>query len=142
MYRNTQFGTVIVVSLLGVLAFGIWFGLRTSWQPVAIALPAIIVAVLALFYRLTVTVDADAIRCAFGIGLISRTIPLDRVKDAQRVRNRWYYGWGIRRVPGAWMFNVSGLDAVEVTLEGGKRFRIGTDDPEGLLAAIRLARKS
>jgi hypothetical protein len=37
------------------------------------------------------------------------------------------------------MFNVSGLDAVELELISGKRFRIGTDHPEGLETAIRQA---
>ena len=52
------------------------------------------------------------------------------------VRNKWIYGWGIRRLPGGWMYNVWGLDAIELDLVSGKRFRIGTDDPDGLLAAI------
>jgi hypothetical protein len=36
------------------------------------------------------------------------------------------------------MYNVWGLDAVEVELSSGKVFRIGTNDPENLLAAISL----
>ena len=64
---------------------------------------------------------------------------MDQIADARQVRNRWYYGWGIRRVPGAWMFNISGLDAVELTLRSGKRFRLGTDDPQGLVFAIGQA---
>jgi len=39
-----------------------------------------------------------------------------------------------------WVYNVSGLEAVEVTLRSGKRFRIGTDEPEALLTALQRAR--
>ena len=49
----------------------------------------------------------------------------------------WYLGWGIRGIPHGWMFNVSGFDAVGLYLASGKRFRIGTSDPSGVISAIR-----
>ena len=36
-----------------------------------------------------------------------------------------------------WLFNVSGLQAVEIFLRSGKKYRIGTDEPERLVEAIR-----
>ncbi len=50
--------------------------------------------------------------------------------------NRWYYGWGIRLTPQGWLWNVAGLDAVELTFSNGKKFRIGTDEPGKLLEAL------
>ena len=35
------------------------------------------------------------------------------------------------------LYNVSGRDAVEIRLDTGRRFRLGTDDPDGLVAALR-----
>ena len=58
------------------------------------------------------------------------------------MRNEWYYGWGVRLTPYGWMFNVSGLDAVELTFESGKRFRIGTDRPGEVIDAMRLHKPS
>jgi hypothetical protein len=40
------------------------------------------------------------------------------------------------------MRNVGGLDAVGLELTSGRRFRIGTDEPERLLHAIEEARRS
>ena len=57
--------------------------------------------------------------------------------EAQPVTNKWYYGWGIKRTPHGWLFNVSGLQAVEITLRSAKKYRIGTDEPERLADAIR-----
>ena len=34
------------------------------------------------------------------------------------------------------MYNVSGLDAVELTLRNGRRFRVGTDERQALLNAL------
>ena len=73
----------------------------------------------------------------FGLGIIRRTIALADVTGCTVVRNPWWYGWGIRLIPHGWMWNVAGLDAVELQFRTGRRFRIGTDDPEGLAAAIR-----
>jgi hypothetical protein len=38
-----------------------------------------------------------------------------------------------------WIFNVSGFDAVEIIMRNGKIYRIGTDIPSGLEAAIKQA---
>jgi hypothetical protein len=41
--------------------------------------------------------------------------------------------------PGFRLYNVSGLDAVELRLKSGDIRRIGTDDPHGLAAALKSA---
>jgi hypothetical protein len=51
--------------------------------------------------------------------------------------DRWRNGFGIRIGPGFWLYNVSGLDAVELRLRSDEVRRIGTDDPEGLAAALK-----
>jgi hypothetical protein len=51
----------------------------------------------------------------------------------------WYAGWGIRWTGDGWLYNVSGLRAVELRTRHGKRYLIGTDRPEELEAAIRQA---
>ena len=42
----------------------------------------------------------------------------------------------MRKIRNGWMYNVWGLDAVQLELQSGKSFRIGTDDPDGLVAAL------
>jgi hypothetical protein len=36
-----------------------------------------------------------------------------------------------------WLYNVFGSFAVEIRLKNGKKYRIGTDDPQGLNNAIQ-----
>jgi len=95
------------------------------------------VSLLLLFSTLTVIVSDGWLECRFGVGLIWRRIRLSDVRNAEAVRNKWYYGWGIRLTPHGWLWNVAGLDAVELTFANGKKFRIGTDEPGRLLEAIR-----
>ena len=95
-----------------------------------------------MFSRLKVRVASGQVHVAFGAGWPRRTVDLNDVVAVNQVRNNWYLGFGIRRIPRGWMYNVWGLDAVEIELPDGKVLRIGTNDPEGLHSAIALRRKS
>jgi hypothetical protein len=98
---------------------------------------AVLALVLLLFGSLTVEVDREAIRLRFGVGLVRKRIPLAGFRSWREVRNPWSAGWGIRLFPGGVLWNVSGLDAVELVLADGRRFRVGTDEPAELVRAIR-----
>ena len=73
------------------------------------------------------------------LALSARECDLRRFVACEPVRIRWWYGWGIHLTPFGWLYNVSGLDAVAITLRAGRKFALGTDDPHGLLAALRAA---
>jgi hypothetical protein len=139
-YRHTQFGTVIVVSLLLSAVLFAGLGRMTGLTPLAVVGPALMAGFLALFYRLTVEIDATHLTFRFGIGLIRKSIPLAEIVEAKPVRNSWLYGWGIHRTPHGWLYNVSGREAVEILLASGKRFRLGTDEPRRLALALHAAR--
>lgn len=138
-YRHTQVGWVVIASAIGVAAL-IGPTLRSAHLPFGPSLVvALVMLALLLFTTLTVEVDGEQIRVGFTIGLVRKRIPLRDVQQYREVRDRWYYGWGIRALPGGWLWNVSGLDAVELVLRSGRRFRIGTDEPASLAAAIAQA---
>ncbi len=138
-YRHTQVGWMILGALAAVLAF---VGMQVGREATAAIGPLVVVsAILVLgFSALSVEIDGEAIRLRFGIGLIRKRIPLAEVKAWEAVRNPWYSGWGIRLGPGYVLWNVSGRDAVELTFASGRRFRIGTDEPEALASAIERAK--
>lgn len=85
---------------------------------------------------LTVKVDGGYVSAAFLAGWPKHRIALDDIESATRVRNKAWWGLGVRKVPGGWMYNVGGLDAIEIVRSNGKRFRIGTNDPDGLEKAL------
>jgi len=136
-YRHTQVGWAVILPILVVL--GVTLGnlvLTPNSAEIILWVTILLAVVLSLFATLTVTVTDDEVECRFGVGLIRRRIHLSQVQNAAVVRNKWYYGWGIRLTPGGWLWNVSGLDAVELTFKNGKKFRIGTDEPDRLLQAL------
>ncbi len=135
-YRHTQYGFWITLpSLLTSLTLLVLSWYNFSWP---MALTGVLLGTLSLlFYRLVVTVTDEGVRISFGIGLIHKTIRLDRIQSVAAVRNKFWYGWGIRCYPGGWLYNISGLDAVELEISERFFYRIGTDDPIGLTGAIQ-----
>ncbi len=145
-YEHTQPGTLIRVLMGGVLSFMVVIlvlvltseddPLQLVW---AVAIPLVFVVLLVLFHALTVRVSNNEICLAFGIGVIKKTFLVSDIQSTSAVRNSWYHGWGIRGIKGGWLFNVSGFDAVELQMTSGKLYRIGTDEPQKLLAAVESA---
>jgi hypothetical protein len=141
-YRHTQVGWIIIAAAAGVAALTL---LPLSGaplpSPVLRAVLPLLLVVLGLFCALTVEISGGALVCRFGPGLIRRRIALAEIVEARSVRNAWHDGWGIRWRPGEYvLWNVSGLEAVELLLAGGRRFRIGTDEPQALVQAILAGR--
>jgi hypothetical protein len=137
-YRHTQPGWVTVPAILaGVLVLFSIPGRETGSLNHLIALGLLLV-LLGTFVSLTVQVRDGFLRCHFGPGLIRRQFLLSDIEDARSVRNPWYSGWGIRWRPGQYvLWNVSGRKAVELVFKDGKRFRVGTDEPDDLVQAIQ-----
>lgn len=140
-YEHTQPGTFLRYSL-GIIAFGlgvvgvVLLSQENEAGYIVILVTAIQGFALSLFHALTVTVDANELVAKFGIGLIRFQYITTDIESVEQVRNPWYYGWGIKKYPGGWLYNVAGLDAVEITLRDGRRRRIGSDEPDALLKAI------
>ncbi len=139
-YRHTQFGTVIVVSLLLSAVLFAGLGMMTGLMPLAVIGPVLMAVSLALFYARTVEIDAIYLRFGFGVGLIRQRIPLAEVRAVEPVPNSWLYGWGIHRTPHGGLYHVSGREAVQIALASGQRFRLGTDQPRRRAQALQAAR--
>ncbi|MEW6145437.1 MAG: hypothetical protein AB1598_10510 [Thermodesulfobacteriota bacterium] len=123
---------VIGTGLYLLLNFFYLHGFSIFFVVVFVALAVCLV----LFAALTVKVDSRDVHLRFGIGFIRKKFPVSGIESAGIVRNPWYYGWGIRKTPDGWLYNVSGMIAVELRMKSGERYRIGTNDPSGLLNAI------
>jgi hypothetical protein len=140
-YRHTQRGTLTILVCLVLAAFDaalVW--LSGQWPAAAVLLVLAVVGF--LFSALTVEVGDHELRWHFGPGFPSYRLALDEIASIAAVRNYWWNGWGIRIGPRSRLYNVSGLDAVELRLKSGEIRRIGTDDPQGLLNALRAATRA
>ena len=141
MYQHTQKGTLII----GVLSAGVLvtasIGIISDGAGAGFSMALLLAVFLAFFSTLTVSVGEGFVCCRYGpVGLLRKRIPFEDIVSVQAVRNSWLAGWGVRWLRGGTtLWNVSGLDAVELIFKSGKRFRIGTDQPEELSRAIENA---
>jgi hypothetical protein len=141
-YRHTQTGYVAGGVMLAALPL-IYYAFMVEDGELGVFGYAVLGAfgILAiLFSSLTVKVDNEELVFYFGPGFWTRRFALDDIIGVEVVRNSALYGWGIRYTHHGWLYNVSGLWAVELTIRGEGQIRIGTDEPETLKRAVETAR--
>jgi len=140
-YEHTQIGHVIVWCLFVpavLFAINAIFG-SSPHRESLLVVSVVLLITLALFYKLTITIDEETLCASFGIGMIRKRVSVAKIAVCEPIRIHWWYGWGIHLTPYGWLYNVSGLDAVAITLRNGRKFALGSDDPHGLAEAIRVA---
>ena len=115
--------------------------MKTGLETITIFYMLFILFILLSFMSLGVLIDEKYLRIKFGYGIFKKRFVLKDIILVKAVKNHWYYGWGIKHclVPPMWIYNVSGFDAVEIKMENGRTYRIGTDEPENLEQAIKQA---
>ena len=112
---------------------------EASTPAFALGVMVFAVFILASFGALTVSVDERYVAIKFGYGIFCKKFSVKEVAAVESVKNHWYYGWGIRIWfwPHMWIYNVSGFDAIQITMKSGKIYRIGTNEPAKLEFAIK-----
>jgi hypothetical protein len=129
---------VLIVALGAAVVMMGNLAVATKFNP-GVLLPLVfMILCLLAFATLTVQVSDQAITLRFGIGLIRKSFLLKEVQAYRAVRNPWYYAWGIHAIPGGWIFNVSGTEAIELQMKNGKKYRIGSDDIQGFANAVEI----
>ena len=142
-YKHTQIGYLMLAVTLAMLVLFTQANiLARAETPSAdsgtnfavTATMVLILFILVSFCSLQVIVDEKYLRIKFGYGIYQKKFLLSDIISAKTVKNKWYYGWGIR----GWLwskmiiYNVSGFDAVEIKMKNGNTYRIGTDEPSKL----------
>jgi hypothetical protein len=140
-YEHTQTGHVLIYGLfVAALAFGFARFFQTApAREISFVISILLLITIGAFYKLTITIDGETLYGSFGIGLVRKKVALAEIASCEAIRIRWWYGWGIHLTPYGWLYNVAGWNAVAIMLRNGRRFALGTDDPQGLAAAIQAA---
>ena len=142
-YRKTQISPWMIALMAGSALgfFAVSFVLPAPWHWAGVAGAVLFAGLGWLFSSLTVRITPTQLVWYFGPGLWTYQLSLQELRSAEPVRNPWWYGWGIRRVPSGWLYNIAGLSAVEITLADDRKIRIGSDEPEQLSRAIHQTLK-
>lgn len=134
--KYTQFGTLSVLIMLpllllfSVLLIKSWLDNTPDFY-IHIILVLTFLICLLIFYKLTIIVDSSRISFKLGIGLISKSYNIKDLKLCKPVTNSVFIGIGIRMLQNGWLYNVTGLKAIELQFVNKKSVvRIGTDKPD------------
>ncbi|MFH1074370.1 MAG: hypothetical protein V1752_04690 [Candidatus Firestonebacteria bacterium] len=139
IYKHKQQGwgiigivvVVLVVALFCLVRFGC-----IGFDPLLAGVVTVILVGM-LFAEMTVIIDGEYLKVSFSMNIINIKFRFDEITSCKVVKNPWYQPWGIHYGGGRWFYNVSGYDAVEITLKNGNVHIIGTNEPEKLEQAIR-----
>jgi len=143
-YKHTQYGTLMfgVFFVTGILIAVVFLAITAEGRlGSALVMTALYLLGLALFYSFTVEISKGKLSIWFGIGWIRKSFSLSEIQSVQEVINPWYYLWGVKSIPGGWLYAIAPGDAVEIVLENGKIIRLGTNQPKILKQAIDKATK-
>jgi len=150
-YSHTQINKLTIA---GVVLFCIWsvFSIMqqdmyytpdwmdtTGWDIYGVVIIISVYIMVLNFTLLTIRLDSKHIKWHFGVGIPRKTLAIEDIDTVETRRNKWWNGWGIRKVPGGWLYNVYGLDAVEIKTNTGKLIRLGTDEPKKLIRSLESA---
>jgi hypothetical protein len=134
----------LMLTALAVLLVASLLAPGTQAVPWVVLGVTLAVALLLYSMRLSVQVDAEAVRIRF-FPIWKKTIPLTEIVRWE-ARTYWplleYGGWGIRYSPfgKGWAYNVSGNRGVQLELVNGQRILIGSQRAEELARAIGEAK--
>jgi len=138
-YQHKQFGGIsLLASVAGILVI-LSLVSQLGARPTLMIVLVLLVFIAVSCSSLTAAVTPSSLVFWFGPGILRRTVFLRDIESVEPVKNPWYYGIGLRVTPRGMLYSVSGLSAVEITRRDGSRFRLGTDEPEKLCAALRQA---
>ncbi|MEM7261520.1 MAG: hypothetical protein AAF488_05970 [Planctomycetota bacterium] len=122
-YEHTQPGKLTRFALGLPIVFLVVVVIAAEDEPTGRTIAATVMVVLSLalicFHSLTTRVTEESAEALFGPGFPRFRYDISEIVDAEAVRNPWFIGWGIRWFPGGWLYNVSGLDAVQIELRSG-----------------------
>lgn len=140
-YEHTQHGKLhylLYLTTLVLIAFGV--AIRNDHFGVFVIFLGAVFCLLfgVSFHTLTVKDAGDHLRIFTGpLPLFKKKIKYSEISSAEITKSSLIDGWGIHYWFGrGWIINIWGFDCVALRLDK-KKFRIGTDDPQGLYRFLK-----
>src|SRR5690606_4250002 len=115
-------------------------GVNAAWTmalPVVVTVP-ILVGVGLMFSSMTVRIADGRLEWWFGKGFPRYSKALSDIESVAVWPSRGF-ALGIHWTRDGWLYNVSGMKGVHVSMRDGSRFIVGSDEPEALYSALNAA---
>ncbi len=140
-FRYTQVGILTILMILLAAAFSAFMfasGLKstegrdaTILKVAGIVVAGVFVLALASFYSFTIQIADGKLNFWFGFGVGGKSFPIEGIRSVETVKNPWYYFWGIKSIPGGWLYSIApGGRAIEMIFKDNRKIHLGTNRPE------------
>ena len=140
-FRYTQVGILTILMILLAAAFTAFvfaFGLKstegqdaTILKVTGLVVAGVFVLALASFYSFTIQIADGKLNFWFGFGVGGKSFPIEGIRSVETVKNPWYYFWGIKSIPGGWLYSIApGGRAIEMIFKDNRKIHLGTNRPE------------
>lgn len=130
-------GAFLVLLYRARIRAGSWGNITDSAEFWPLFTSGIILSlILLVFTVMTVTVKESEIEVSMGLELIRKKIPISQILSVTEMMIPWH-SVGFKKISGGWLYSVAVSKGLDITLQGGRRVVIGSDDIEGLAEAIR-----
>ena len=141
IYNKTQKG-IIAIILLIILAFMSYsYFYQTGSKPLPfipyIVLMIVFIAIILLFYKLTITIDNEKITAIFGIGIFKKSMNLIDIHSIESYKIPWYAGIGVRLTPKGWLWNVKMGKAILIQNKSKTQtFLVGSNEVNKIISVL------
>lgn len=141
MYKHVQRGDYMLLALaIAGFVLIVWQYEAALIPPAIFGLIFVGLGLLAiLFYSMTIEVSESDVSWYFGPGVWRKTIKLEDIESSTATYDSLWLGFGVRFFGDGSLYRVSGLLSVKINLKSGMQIRLGTDEPNYLIAAIEKA---
>jgi hypothetical protein len=103
----------------------------TILKVTGLVVASVFVLVLASFYSFTIQIADGILSFWFGFGVGRKSFPIAGIRSVEIVKNPWYYLWGIKSIPGGWLYSIApGGRAIELIFKDDKKIHLGTNRPD------------
>lgn len=131
-------GTIVVAAATAVAGT---FNATILAAPLTLIIAFVLLAGI-LMSSMTVRVSDSDVSWWFGrTRTLGKTVTVADIASIEPIRTSIFEGWGIHLTRHGWLWNVSGFNAVQIVLQSGTRYAVGTPEPDAVLKAIRKAQK-
>jgi hypothetical protein len=146
--KFTQFGTFSIIVIIPFLILSIYMIISSGFNELILFftfgfLTLLLIVCLLILYKLTIYIDNTSVSFKLGIGLITRKYLITDIQSCKSVKVEPFFGIGIKITPNGWIYNVSGLNAIELSFKNKKsKVWIGTNKPDEIAGIINNMIKS
>ena len=143
VYRHVQEGRFIRALLLGIAAviliptLILEFSMAGPHFLIGTIVAPILVIVSGMFGSMTIDVTQTDVRWKFALGWPGGRILRSELREATLENPGLLNGIGVHLTMRGWLWNVALGPAVGLRKRDGGEVILGTDDPDGLIAALR-----